>query len=51
MKLAITILIAALIILAALAVIVRRVARFIRTRGQSGCENCTWSGCSRCHRH
>ena len=38
----------ALIIAAALAVVIRRVVRFIRSRGQSGCESCPWSGCPRC---
>ena len=40
----------ALIIAAALAVVIRRVVRFIRSRGQSGCESCPWSGCPRCRR-
>ncbi len=40
----------ALIVAAALAVIVRRAVRFVRSRGQSGCDSCPWNGCPRCRR-
>lgn len=37
----------ALIAAAALTIIVRRAVRFMRSRGQSGCDSCPWSGCPR----